>query len=207
MEIWGLIWPPFDEEGFEKRGFSKPPLLEAPFEAPSKGGGETRRVKGGFLKGGLRRASRFSRRGAPWGFKGGFKGASKGLREGGLLKGASRRGGGLLVSREGKPPFSKPLRSPFEAPLEAPLEKPPFSKPRSPFEKPPFSKPPLWETRSSFEKPHSPLFRFSARTTTTTTTSLAPTTYTKICPACTTPFFKPTHGRHTFSQASPRNAF
>ena len=36
--------------------------------------------------------------------------------------------------------------------------------------------------------------------------SLAPTTYTKTCPAYTTPFLKPTHGRRTFPQAFPRNA-
>ena len=35
----------------------------------------------------------------------------------------------------------------------------------------------------------------------------APTTYTKTCPAYTTPVLKPTHGRRTFPQASLRNAF
>ena len=114
-----------------------------------------------------------------------------------------------LREKREAPLLEAPLREKREAPLpEAPLEKPPFAKtvPKAPFQKPPFSKPPLWETRSllvwsSFEKPRSPLFRFSARTTTTTTTttSLAPTTYTKTCPACTSPFLKPTHGRHTFS--------
>ena len=73
----------------------------------------------------------------------------------------------------------------------------------------PPSRNPFCEKReaSLFEAPSRspvhPLFRFSARTTTTTTiTSLAPTTYTKTCPAYTTPFLKPTHGRRTFPQGT-----
>ena len=104
----GLIRPPFDEGGFEKGGFSKPPskplrrgggLLEGGFARNEKGFSPS--TKGGFEKGFSFLAKEASRRGA-----------SQGLREGGLLKGASRSGGGS---------FRFLRRGGFEAPLlEAP---------------------------------------------------------------------------------------
>ena len=58
-----------DPTPLRRRGLREGGLLEAPFEAPSKGGGvrgggggkrETRRVKGGFSKGALRGTRRAS---------------------------------------------------------------------------------------------------------------------------------------------------
>ena len=148
-----------------RRGLREEGLLEAPFEAPSKGGGpgggggnEKREGWRGASRRGLReeregvfnfgrrgasrRASRFSRRGAS------RRGASRrGASQGGLqggFEGASRRGaskgfengGGLLVS-------SKPLRSPPGSP---PSQSPPSRETRSPLPEAPLEKPPFSKT-------------------------------------------------------------
>ena len=102
---WGLIRPPFDEGGFEKGGFSKPP--SKPLRrggVRGAGGGETRNEKGegGLLEGGFARNEK------------GFSPLTKGVFKKGfsfLAKGGFEKGG---FSREASRGASRGLRRGFE---------------------------------------------------------------------------------------------
>ena len=90
----GLIRPPFDEGGFEKGGFSKPPSKPLRRGGGSGGGGgETRNEKGegGLLEGGFARNEKGFSPLTKGGFEKGFSFLAKGgFEKGGFSRGASR---------------------------------------------------------------------------------------------------------------------